>query len=46
MAEASMVSVMKFFDIKTAVFRAEWNQLTQLDKDQLKAGIATGTLTY
>ena len=41
-----MVTVMKFFGMKTAEFRVQWAALTQRDKDQLKAGIATGTLTY
>ena len=43
---ASMVDVMKFFDIKAGQFRLEWAELSQQDKDELKSGIDNGTLTY
>ena len=41
-----MAAVMKFFDMKPTAFKNEWQQLTDTDKEQLKSGIADGTLTY
>jgi hypothetical protein len=43
---ASMIDVMKYFELKAAPFRAEWNLLTEADKVQLKDGVGNGTLTY
>lgn len=43
---ASMVDVMKFFDMKPAEFRGEWAALSATDKEQFKAGIGDGSLTY
>lgn len=41
-----MVEVMKYFGMKVTEFRAEWARLTDRDKEQLKRGVADGTLTY
>lgn len=41
-----MLPVMKFFGLSAAKFRPEWNELSDLDKWQLKAGIENGSLTY
>ena len=43
---ASMVDVMKYFDIKIGQFREEWSQLTDADKTQIKEGLENGSLTY
>lgn len=40
------MDVMKYFEMPVAVFRAEWAKLSDPDKEQLKAGLADGTLTY
>lgn len=34
---ASMTDVMKFFGMKAGEFRNEWAQLTEADKEELKA---------
>jgi len=41
-----MIEVMKYFEMKPAEFRAQWAELTETDKRQLKNGISSGTLTY
>lgn len=41
-----MVDVMKFFGMKAPQFRLEWAKLTPEDKENLKDGVANGTLTY
>lgn len=41
-----MAAVMKFFEMRPADFRREWAELTPQDKEQLKAGVANGSLTY
>lgn len=43
---ASMVDVMKYFDLKPGEFRKEWAALSDSDKEDLKRGIGDGTLTY
>ena len=40
---ASMVDVMKYFEMKPQEFRAEWAKLTPQDKEDLKTGVETGT---
>jgi hypothetical protein len=46
MAAATMIDVMKYFELKPAEFKAQWAQLTATDKTQLKEGIGSGSLTY
>lgn len=41
-----MIAVMRFFEIPLATFKKEWGKLTDQDKEQLKAGVENGTLTY
>jgi len=51
-----MTDVMRFFGMKVAEFRAEWKDLTESDREDLKNGIGktakdgtpepTATLTY
>lgn len=46
-----MLAVFKFFaeghpEYKMVQFRKEWGELTDLDKTQLKDGIADGSLNY
>lgn len=41
-----MLSVMKFFGLKAAEFKPEWNELSDDAKAELKAGVANGSLTY
>ena len=42
-----MISVMKFFGYpNAAAFRADWQKLTENDREQLKTGIENGSLTY
>lgn len=46
-----MLAVFKFFsdgypEYKLAKFRGEWGQLDDKSKEQLKAGVANGTLNY
>jgi len=50
---ASMSEVAKFFGYdgkngnpSLATFRAHWQELTEADKTQLKAGIGNGSITY
>lgn len=43
---ATMVDVMKFFEIVPTAFRKEWQELDAPAKEQLKSGIGDGTLTY
>lgn len=43
---AGMAAVAKYFEMKLSDFRAQWAQLTDLDKTQLKEGIGSGSLTY
>lgn len=46
MPTATMVQVMKFFESTPAKFRAEWNELTEDDKNALKQRTGDGSLTY
>lgn len=50
MATVTIKAVMDFFNENHKQplkdFTAEWKQLTDEDKEQLKQGIADGTLTY
>lgn len=46
MDSATMLDVMRFFDMKPAAFKAEWSKMTDKDKIQLKVGIGNGSLTY
>lgn len=46
MSDATMVDVMKFFGMKPAEFRSQWQELSPKDKEDLKKGIGNGTLTY
>jgi hypothetical protein len=47
MTDATMVQVKDFFGYKKlSDFRADWNNLTEQDKTELKKGIGNGTLTY
>lgn len=41
-----MMSVMKFFGIPVALFRKEWSDLSEKDKEQLKEGCENGSLNY
>lgn len=41
-----MKDVMEYFDMTVAEFRREWAKMTPSDKEQLKTGIQSGTLTY
>lgn len=41
-----MTQVKKFFEMDAKAFVSEWRELTDDDKEQLKAGVADGTLTY
>lgn len=41
-----MAAIAKFFEIKLAQFRAEWSELSDQDKADLKAGMTDGTLNY
>lgn len=42
----SMVDVMKYFGLKPTEFRKEWAELSETDKEDLKKGVADGSLTY
>lgn len=44
--QATIAEVCKFFGGSLAKIRAEWNELTDEDKVQLRTGIGNGTLTY
>jgi hypothetical protein len=46
MAAATMIDVMKYFEMKPAEFKAQWARLTDTGKAQLKEGIGNGSLTY
>lgn len=41
-----MAAVAKYFGMKLSDFRAQWAELTDTDKAQLKEGIGSGSLTY
>jgi len=41
-----MAAIAKFFAIPLAKFRAEWSELSEQDKADLKAGMTDGSLTY
>jgi hypothetical protein len=46
-----MLKVFKFLsdgypEYKLAKFRAEWSELDDASKEQIKAGVENGTLTY
>ena len=41
-----MTAVMKFFGMKPAQFRTEWQKLSTLEKNELKTGVESGTLNY
>lgn len=43
---ASMVAVMRFFDMTLGKFRAEWAALSEESRTALRAGIGNGSLTY
>jgi len=43
---AGMVAVMKYFGMPIATFKAEWGQLTDTAKSQLRVGVENGSLTY
>lgn len=45
--EGTMLDVKNFFGYTSASsFAADWKKLSDVDKKQLKAGIADGTLDY
>lgn len=46
MAEATLKQVTEFFGIPLSQFAKEWKQLTEEDRQQLKAGIGDGSLNY
>lgn len=46
MPPATMVEIQKFFGIPLALFRKEWSELAEADKEQLRQGIGNGSLTY
>lgn len=47
MSETTMNDVRKFFGYeKLGEFRNDWQLLSAVDKEQLKAGIGNGSLTY
>lgn len=52
MADATMVQVFEYLsdnktsDYKLTQFRADWAELSDKDKADLKRGIGDGTLTY
>lgn len=41
-----MAAIAKFFAIPLARFRAEWADLSDQDKADLKAGMSDGSLNY
>lgn len=43
---ASLKQVRDFFGIEGKDMVAEWRTLSEKDKEQLRAGIGDGTLTY
>jgi hypothetical protein len=46
MSSATIVEVMRFFNIPIATFRKEWGDMTDKDKKELQTGIGNGSLTY
>ena len=47
MAENYLTAIRNFFGYETLKdFRADWGNLTDADKKQLRAGIESGTLSY
>ena len=43
----SLKDIKNFFDYPTLkAFSADWKQLTEIDKAQIKQGLQDGTLTY
>lgn len=46
MAPATMVEVMRYFDMTPATFKKEWSELSDQDKMDLKNGVGNGSLTY
>jgi len=44
--KATLVEIMRFFDMPIATFRKEWANMTDTDKKQIATGIGNGTLTY
>jgi hypothetical protein len=44
---APLTDVMKFLEIATvSAFRAEWEQLSEAEQQQLREGIGNGSYTY
>lgn len=45
---ASLMETRNYFGMTTRQFKAEWTEggLTDADKEQIRKGIADGTLTY
>lgn len=46
MPAASMVEVMRYFEMKPAEFRSQWTQLDEASRTALREGIGNGTYTY
>lgn len=47
MAEASLKDIKDFFGYETLpAFAADWKQLPEADRAQIRGGITDGTLTY
>lgn len=47
MAAATLNDVRKFFEYESAAdFRKEWMQLSEESRNQIKAGLTDGSLTY
>lgn len=47
MPEATLVQVKDYFGYASlSAFSKDWKQLTEEDREQLKAGIGDGSLTY
>ena len=51
MAEATLKEIREFFNspdrpMTLSTLKVDWNDLTEQDRTDLKAGIGNGTLTY
>lgn len=44
--KVTIKDIVNYFGMKTGEFMTHWKKLSQKDKDEIKRGIADGTLTY
>lgn len=46
MAKVTLLAIQKFFEMSSADFRKEWQELTENDRKQIRFGFDSGDMDY